>query len=58
MTGLYTVTILLAKHCQGHTECSGPRTQHYTSTFGARKHSGLIIMHTVINAITINLLEQ
>ena len=58
MTILYTLTILLSKYCRGHSKCSGPQTHHYTTIFDDRKHSGLIFMHTVINEITINLLEQ
>jgi len=58
ITILCILTILLGKHCRGHAECSRPRTQHYTSIFDDRKHSGLLFMHTVVNAITINLLEQ
>jgi hypothetical protein len=58
MTIVCMLTILLGKYCRGHAECSRPRTQHYATTFSARKHSGLIFMHTVINAITINLPEQ
>ena len=58
MTILCILTILLGKYCRGHTECSRPRTHHYTTIFDDRRHSGLIFMHTVVNAITINLPEQ
>jgi len=58
MTMLCMLTILLGKHSRGHAECSQPRNHHYTTIFDDRKHSGLIFMHTVVNAITINLPEQ
>jgi hypothetical protein len=43
---------------RGHAECSRPQTQPYTTIFDDRKHSGLLFMHTVVNAITIRLPEQ
>jgi len=58
MTILYKLTILLSTYSRGHAECFRPRTQHYTTIFDDRKHSGLTFMHTVVNAITINLPEQ
>jgi hypothetical protein len=55
MTIVCMLTILLGKNCRGHTECSRPRTQHYTPIFDDRTHSGLTFMHTVTTAIPINL---
>src|SRR5580693_8776267 len=58
MTIFYMLTILFSKYCRGHAECSQPRSQPYTTIFDDRRHSGLLFMHTVVNAITINLPEQ
>jgi len=58
MTIVCMLAILLGKYCRGHAECSRPRNQQYTTVFKDRTHSGVTFMHTVVNAITINLLEQ
>jgi len=58
MTIVCMLTILLGKHCRGHSECSRPRNWHYTTIFNDRKHSGVTFMHTVTTAMPVNLPEQ
>ena len=51
MTILCMLTILLGKHCRGHTECSRVRTELYTTTFNDRTHSGIKFMHTIVTGM-------